>query len=57
MEQLTGGILSFIEQSPLMRLKVENKQERDHAHCTGCQDVGCGCEAPPSRYLICCAYL
>ncbi len=25
-----------------MRLNIENKQERDHAHCAACQDAGCG---------------
>lgn len=57
MEHLPGGICGFIEQSPLMRLHVENKQERDQARCAACQDAGCWRGAPPSRHLISCVYL
>lgn len=44
---LTGGIHSFIKHSPVMRLTMENKQERDHAHCAGCQREGVDVEPHP----------
>lgn len=50
---MTEGIHSFTEQNPVMRLDVKNKQERDHAHCTECQNVGCGCSTLSILDLLC----
>lgn len=52
-EHLTKGIPSFIEHSPVMRLDGKNKQEEDHAHCTECQNVGCGGSALLILDLLC----
>lgn len=55
---MTGRLHGFIEQSHLMRLNVENKQEREKALiAAACSDGGCGSGAAPSRYLICCVFI
>lgn len=57
MEHLTVGFHSLREQRHLMQHNTENKLEGDHGDCAGCQDVGCGCQTPPSQHLIGHTYL